>query len=99
MERFFFGQERVSFSIETLEKIKSQLSPLLKEGEATDGEVYVHGWTFQRIISAIKRFRTILLSWSITSMMPHIRGFFLRPDLLRDFCLRLLERLDPILRL
>ena len=63
--------------IETLEEIKSQLSPLLKEGEATDGEVYVHGWTFQRIISAIKKVSddTPLLEYHIYDA-PHTELIF-----------------------
>lgn len=63
--------------IETLKEIKSQLSPLLKEGEATDGEVYVHGWTFQRIISAIKKVSddTPLLEYHIYDA-PHTSLLF-----------------------
>jgi len=41
--------------IELLDKIQDQLSNILREGQAVDGEVYVHGWTFQRIISAVKK--------------------------------------------
>ena len=36
-------------------EIKSELSSILKEGESTDGELYRHGWGFQRIASAIKK--------------------------------------------
>ena len=36
-------------------EIKEELSSLLKEGECTDGELYRHGWGFQRIASAIKK--------------------------------------------
>lgn len=35
--------------------INEQLKELLNEGEYTDGELYVHGWTFQRIIAAVKK--------------------------------------------
>lgn len=41
--------------IELLDKIQSQLSDILTEGQSVDGEIYVHGWTFQRIISAVKK--------------------------------------------
>jgi DNA ligase-1 len=36
-------------------EIKAELSKILEEGEATDGELYRHGWGFQRIASAIKK--------------------------------------------
>lgn len=41
--------------IETLPLIAEQLAEILDEGQSVDGEVYVHGWTFQRIISAVKK--------------------------------------------
>jgi DNA ligase-1 len=36
-------------------EIKEELSKVLSEGESLDGELYHHGWTFQRIGSAIKK--------------------------------------------
>jgi len=36
-------------------EIKEELCLVLKEGECTDGELYRHGWGFQRIASAIKK--------------------------------------------
>lgn len=36
-------------------EIKEELSKILSEGESLDGELYHHGWTFQRIGSAIKK--------------------------------------------
>jgi DNA ligase-1 len=36
-------------------EIKEELSRVLKDGECTDGELYRHGWGFQRIASAIKK--------------------------------------------
>jgi DNA ligase-1 len=39
-------------------EIKTSLDNLLSEGESFDGELYVHGWTFQRIISAVKKYST-----------------------------------------
>jgi DNA ligase-1 len=36
-------------------EIKEELSSVLQEGECTDGELYRHGWGFQRIASAIKK--------------------------------------------
>lgn len=58
--------------IELLDKIQSQLSDILSEGQAVDGEIYVHGWTFQRIISAVKKKRddTDLLEYHIYDA-PH----------------------------
>ena len=53
-------------------KIIAQLTELLEEGQCTDGELYVHGWTFQRIISAVKKYRedTDLLEYHIYDL-PH----------------------------
>ena len=53
--------------IDTVDHIKSELKLLLKPGEAVDGEIYVHGWTFQRITKAIKKKRedTLRLEYHI----------------------------------
>jgi DNA ligase-1 len=61
----------------TLTKIKSELDLVLKEGECLDGEVYVHGWDFQRIISAIKKEKddTNLLEYHIYDS-PHLTKTF-----------------------
>jgi DNA ligase-1 len=58
--------------LDVLENIRSQLELFLDEGQCTDGEVYVHGWTFQRIISAAKKQRpdTDLLEYHIYDL-PH----------------------------
>ena len=55
------------------DRIASQLKDMLEEGQSVDGEVYVHDWTFQRIISAIKKKRddTDLLEYHIYDS-PHI---------------------------
>jgi DNA ligase-1 len=37
------------------DKIIEELQGFLREGESTDGELYHHGWTFQRLISATKK--------------------------------------------
>jgi len=42
-------------SLDVPTEIKDELSKILSEGEALDGELYHHGWTFQRIGSAIKK--------------------------------------------
>ena len=42
-------------SLDVPTEIKEELSKILSEGEALDGELYHHGWTFQRIGSAIKK--------------------------------------------
>jgi len=41
--------------LEVPTEIKEELRKILKEGETTDGELYRHGWGFQRIASAIKK--------------------------------------------
>jgi len=58
--------------LDILHNIESQLTSLLKEGQSVDGEVYVHGWTFQRIMSAAKKDRadTALLEYHIYDL-PH----------------------------
>ena len=43
--------------IDIPDKINAQLCLMLEDGQCTDGELYVHGWTFQRIISAVKKKR------------------------------------------
>jgi DNA ligase-1 len=54
------------------EKLSQQLAGMLEEGQCVDGEVYVHDWTFQRIISAVKKKRedTDLLEYHIYDS-PH----------------------------
>jgi DNA ligase-1 len=59
--------------IDIPDKINKQLCEMLDEGQCTDGELYVHGWTFQRIISAVKKKRddTSLLEYHIYDS-PHL---------------------------
>ena len=42
-------------AIEGLTEIEASLLPLLQEGYYLDGELYVHGWTLQRVIRAVKK--------------------------------------------
>ena len=58
--------------IDIPDKINAQLCDMLDNGQCTDGELYVHGWTFQRIISAVKKKRddTDLLEYHIYDS-PH----------------------------
>ena len=58
--------------IDIPDKINAQLCLMLEDGQCTDGELYVHGWTFQRIISAVKKKRddTDLLEYHIYDS-PH----------------------------
>jgi len=58
--------------IDIPDKINTQLCLMLKDGQCTDGELYVHGWTFQRVISAVKKKRpdTDLLEYHIYDS-PH----------------------------
>ena len=53
-------------------KIAAQLGLMLSEGQCVDGEIYVHDWSFQRIISAVKKKRpdTELLEYHIYDS-PH----------------------------
>lgn len=63
---------RTGKPLDVLEKIRAQLELLLDEGQCADGEIYVHGWTFQRVISAAKKQRsdTDLLEYHIYDL-PH----------------------------
>ena len=47
--------------------IKSELTNTLEEGQVLDGELYAHGWDFQRIIRAVKKYRddTDLLEYHV----------------------------------
>ena len=58
--------------IDIPDKINEQLCAMLDDGQCTDGELYVHGWTFQRIIAAVKKKRddTDLLEYHIYDS-PH----------------------------
>jgi DNA ligase-1 len=58
--------------IDIPDKINSQLCEMLSDGQCTDGELYVHGWTFQKIIAAVKKKRddTDLLEYHIYDS-PH----------------------------
>lgn len=40
--------------LEVPTEIRDELSIIMSDGDCLDGELYVHGWTFQRIISAVK---------------------------------------------
>tara|TARA_A100001011_G_scaffold382778_1_gene453111 strand:- start:1127 stop:2257 length:1131 start_codon:yes stop_codon:yes gene_type:complete len=63
--------------IDVPDKIRDELSICLKEGECVDGELYVHGWGFQRIIAAVKKRRddTDLLEYHIYDS-PHEKNNF-----------------------
>jgi DNA ligase-1 len=54
------------------DKIATQLELMLSEGQCVDGEIYVHDWSFQRIISAVKKKRadTEMLEYHIYDS-PH----------------------------
>jgi len=63
--------------IVTLSKIKKELNSILEEGQCLDGEVYYHGWGFQRIISAVKKERddTDILEYHVYDS-PHLTDKF-----------------------
>jgi len=42
---------------EVPDKIQEELLEMLEEEQAVDGELYVHGWTFQRTVKAVKKRR------------------------------------------
>ena len=42
---------------DTMHEIQAELDGLLQEGDFVDGEIYVHGWSFQRITRAVKKRR------------------------------------------
>lgn len=41
--------------LDLIPHIEQALDAMLEEGQCTDGEIYVHGWEFQRIVSAVKK--------------------------------------------
>lgn len=70
----------------TLSKIEKELNLILKEGESLDGEIYVHGWDFQRIVSAVKKERddTNLLEYHVYDSPHETKTFeerFINSDL------------------
>ncbi len=50
-----FFQSRKGKVYTTLEHMKPELLDILEPGEILDGEIYYHGWTFQKIVSAVKK--------------------------------------------
>lgn len=72
-----FIWSRKGKEMDTLHKIKEELSLVLKDGESVDGEVYVHGWDFQRIVSAVKKDRddTNLLEYHIYDSPSETKSF------------------------
>ncbi len=111
LSKVFIRKEKGSVSmwsrkgkeILTLSKIKKELESILKEGEALDGELYCHGWSFQRIISAVKKERedTDLLEYHVYDSPHKTKTFeerFVNSDLIdrisktkRIKCVRTLE--------
>jgi DNA ligase-1 len=69
-------------------EIIAELDSVLKEGEKTDGELYKHGWGFQRIASAIKKYGpdTKLLEYHIYDT----------PELAKSFKDRFLDRYGSV---
>lgn len=67
------------FDIPHLEK---ELAGMLEVGEVWDGELYVHGWTFERIVSAVKAFKedTKSLQFHVYDMVSEISPFEMRYD-------------------
>jgi len=63
--------------MDVLHNIKEELLLILKDGECLDGEIYVHGWDFQRIISAVKKDRedTKLLQYHIYDSPNETKSF------------------------
>jgi len=68
-------------------EIKEELSKILSEGESLDGELYHHGWTFQRIGSAIKK---------RNSDTPNLHYYIYdAPSTTKTFKERFLDRFSP----
>lgn len=72
-----FLWSRKAKEILTLSSIKKELDSILEEGDCLDGEVYCHGWDFQRIISAVKKegLDTELLEYHVYDS-PHLTKVF-----------------------
>lgn len=58
-------------------EIKQSLDLFLDDGECLDGELYVHGWTFQRIVSAVKKYSsdTKVLEYHVYDVPDSKKGF------------------------
>jgi len=73
-----------------LETVKKALEPLFFDNPKAifDGEIYVHGWTFQRIVSAVKKQSedTKLLQYHIYDIVVD-EAFHLRTELLNKILL------------
>ena len=59
------------------EKLCEYLQIFLKNGETIDGELYVHGWSLQRIVSAAKAYKddTLLLEFWVFDKMSTLHDF------------------------
>lgn len=53
-------------------EIRESLETVLEEGQVTDGELYVHDWTFQQITSAVKKYRKETQSNPTSKLEYHI---------------------------
>lgn len=66
--------------LQNFEHIARELNKVLEIGEVWDGELYVHGWSFQRIVSAVKAENedTSKLEYHVYDMVSEISPFDMR---------------------
>lgn len=77
---------------DTMPEIQTELDLLLEEGDFVDGEIYVHGWSFQRITRAVKKRRDQPDDDDTLNLRYHIYD---RPDLEASFEDRYVK--DPLM--
>jgi len=63
---------RAGKKFELLSEIVEELEELLDEGQYTDGELYVHGWSMQRVARAVKKRRDQPGDDDTTKLQYHI---------------------------
>ena len=82
----------------TLDHLTPQLLEIMEVGEIFDGEIYVHGWTFQEITKAIKKQRgsSLLLEYHIYDIANSFLGFKDRTIILQNRILLLNRNLIPV---
>lgn len=83
-------RSRLGKEFTTLHHLDKALLDVMAVGEVFDGEVYVHGWSFQKIVSAVKATNedTPMLSYHIFDMVSEITPFHMRLE-------RLYRSLNP----
>jgi DNA ligase-1 len=73
----------------SLRHILEALNCSMEDGQVIDGEIYVHGWTFQEIIRAVKKYDPDVspkLKYYVYDMPSWKGGFFGRRSALSSWC-------------